>query len=95
VAAAIELDAETRSELERRAASLTLPYRVVVRAKLVLLAADGRTNREIAEPWIAGLASARSDASKASTSPQRPSDGKHRSAPSESIRREPFSADDA
>jgi hypothetical protein len=30
------------------AASLTLPYRVVVRAKLVLLAADGLTNREIA-----------------------------------------------
>lgn len=34
--------------LERRAGSLTLPYRVVVRAKLVLLAADGHTNREIA-----------------------------------------------
>jgi hypothetical protein len=48
VATAIELDAETRGELERRAASLTLPYRVVVRAKLVLLAAEGHTNREIA-----------------------------------------------
>ena len=34
--------------LERRAGSLTLPYRVVVRAKLVLLAADSHTNREIA-----------------------------------------------
>lgn len=49
VATAIELDAETRGELEQRAASLTLPYRVVVRAKLVLLAAEGATNREIAE----------------------------------------------
>jgi len=48
VATAVEIDAEVRAELERRAASLTLPYRVVVRAKLVLLAADGHTNREIA-----------------------------------------------
>jgi hypothetical protein len=50
VTTAIELDAEVRSVLERRAGSLTLPYRVVVRAKLVLLAADGDTNREIAAP---------------------------------------------
>jgi Winged helix-turn helix len=49
VATAIELDADIRGELEQRAASLTLPYRVVVRAKLVLLAAEGHTNREIAE----------------------------------------------
>ncbi len=48
VAAAVELDGETRIELGRRAASLTLAYRVVVRAKLVLLAAEGHTNREIA-----------------------------------------------
>jgi Winged helix-turn helix len=47
-ATAIELDADVRDELERRAASLTLPFRVVVRAKLVLLAAEGRANREIA-----------------------------------------------
>lgn len=47
-ATAIEIDAQTRVVLERRAASLTLPYRVVVRAKIVLLAADGVTNREIA-----------------------------------------------
>ena len=47
-ATAIELDAAVRSVLERRAGSLTLPYRVVVRAKLVLLAADSHTNREIA-----------------------------------------------
>ena len=45
----IAFDAEVRSELDRRAASLTLPYRVIVRAKLVLLAAEGHTNREIAE----------------------------------------------
>ena len=49
MATAIELDADIRGELEQRAASLTLPYRVVVRAKLVLLAAEGHTNREIAE----------------------------------------------
>jgi hypothetical protein len=49
VAPAIELDGESRLELERRAGSLTLPYRVVVRAKIVLLAADGRANREIAQ----------------------------------------------
>jgi Winged helix-turn helix len=49
VATAIKLEAEVRGELEQRAASLTLPYRVVVRAKLVLLAAEGATNREIAE----------------------------------------------
>ena len=42
MATAIELDAEVRGELEGRAASLTLPYRVVVRAKLVLLAVDGQ-----------------------------------------------------
>ncbi|MGI8675229.1 MAG: helix-turn-helix domain-containing protein, partial [Thermoleophilaceae bacterium] len=48
MAASVEFDAEVRGELERRAASLTLPYRVVVRAKLVLLAAEGQTNREIA-----------------------------------------------
>ncbi len=48
-ATAIELDNdEVRRELVQRAGSLTLPYRVVVRAKLVLLAADGHTNREIA-----------------------------------------------
>ena len=44
----IELDADERVELERRAGSLTLAYRVVVRAKLVLLAADGATNVQIA-----------------------------------------------
>src|SRR5512133_1705755 len=40
-------DAE-RSELERRAAKLTLPYREVQRAKVVLYAAEGMSNVEIA-----------------------------------------------
>lgn len=48
MATAIELEAEVRGELERRAASMTLAYRDVIRAKLVLLAAAGHTNREIA-----------------------------------------------
>ncbi len=49
VAAQITLTREERSELERRAAKLTLPYRDVQRAKLVLYAADGFSNRQIAE----------------------------------------------
>jgi hypothetical protein len=48
VAPQIELNDEVRAALERRAASLTLPYRVVVRAKIMLLAAEGRSNTEIA-----------------------------------------------
>ena len=44
----ITLSAEERSELERRAAKLTLPYRDVQRAKLVLYAAEGLSNTEIA-----------------------------------------------
>lgn len=45
----IELNDETRSELEHRAACLKLSYRTVVRAKIILLAAEGRSNSEIAE----------------------------------------------
>ena len=48
MATAIEPAGEVHAELERRGASLTLPCRVVVRATLVLLAAEGHTNREIA-----------------------------------------------
>ena len=44
----IELDEETRSELEHRASCLKLSYRTVVRAKIVLLAAEGMSNSEIA-----------------------------------------------
>lgn len=42
------LEAEERAELEHRAACYTLPHRQVQRAKLVLYAADGLTNVEIA-----------------------------------------------
>jgi transposase len=46
----IELSAEERHELERRAACYTLPFRQLQRARLVLYAAEGQTNREIARP---------------------------------------------
>jgi hypothetical protein len=48
VAAEIILSSQERCELERRAGKLTLPYRDVQRAKLVLYAADGLANVEIA-----------------------------------------------
>ena len=44
----IELDDEERRILEGRAARYTLPYRDVVRARLVLLAAEGLRNDQIA-----------------------------------------------
>jgi hypothetical protein len=44
----IELSAEERAELEHRAACYTLPFRQIQRARLVLYAAAGQTNREIA-----------------------------------------------
>lgn len=45
----ITLSTEERRELEHRAASYTLAFKVVQRARLVLYAADGLTSREIAE----------------------------------------------
>jgi transposase-like protein len=45
---AIELTTEERSVLEQQARCYTLPYRDVVRAKVVLLAAKGYGNDEIA-----------------------------------------------
>ena len=42
------LSPEQRVELEARARRYTLPYRDVVRAKIVLMAADGLDNDEIA-----------------------------------------------
>lgn len=45
----IALSPGQREELERRARSYTAPYWQVVRAKVVLLAADGIANKEIAE----------------------------------------------
>ena len=44
----IELGEQERAELEARARQYTLPYRDVVRAKIILLAADGLENKEIA-----------------------------------------------
>ncbi|CAN5204981.1 hypothetical protein BH20ACT13_BH20ACT13_15840 [soil metagenome] len=44
----IELSEEERRALEARARKYTLPYRDVVRAQMVLLAAQGLANDEIA-----------------------------------------------
>lgn len=44
----IDLHPDERAELEHRARCYTLPYRDVIRAKMVLLAAQGYGNDEIA-----------------------------------------------
>ena len=44
----IELDRDQRARLEAQSRKYTLPYRDVVRAKIVLLAAEGLGNDEIA-----------------------------------------------
>lgn len=44
----LELSSEQRRELEVRARKYTLPYRDVMRAKIVLLAAQGLDNDDIA-----------------------------------------------
>lgn len=44
----LTLSPEQRAELEARARRYTLPYRDVVRAKIVLMAAEGLDNDEIA-----------------------------------------------
>ena len=44
----IELSAEESAELNRRATGYTLPYFEVVRAKMILMAATGLRNDEIA-----------------------------------------------
>jgi hypothetical protein len=44
----IELSADEAVELHRRAAKYTLPYFEVVRAKMILMAADGMDNDQIA-----------------------------------------------
>lgn len=46
---AIVLTSEERQILESRARQYTLPYRDVIRAKLVLMAAEGFQNKEIGE----------------------------------------------
>lgn len=45
----IRLSADERVALEQRARRYTLPYRDVLRAKIVLLAAEGWQNKQIAE----------------------------------------------
>lgn len=45
---AIALSEAERAELEHRVACYTLPHKVVVRAKIVLYAAEGQSNVEIA-----------------------------------------------
>ena len=44
----LSLTSDQRRELESRARKYTLPYREVVRAKIVLMAASGLDNDEIA-----------------------------------------------
>jgi transposase len=44
----LELSSQQRRELETRARKYTLPYRDVMRAKIVLLAAQGLDNDDIA-----------------------------------------------
>ena len=48
IAAAVELSAEQKQALERMARGRSLPARVVERARIVLLAADGLENQQIA-----------------------------------------------
>jgi hypothetical protein len=45
----IELSEEERRTLEERAGRYTLPYRDVVRARIVLMASEGMRNDEIAQ----------------------------------------------
>lgn len=45
----IVLTAQEKKQLQRRAAQYTAPYRDVVRAKVILLAAQGAENQEIAK----------------------------------------------
>jgi transposase len=44
----LQLTADQRRELEARARKYTLPYRDVIRAEIVLMAASGQGNDEIA-----------------------------------------------
>ena len=44
----IELSEEERAELERRASTVTLPFRMVQRARMILYAADGMQDIDIA-----------------------------------------------
>src|SRR2546425_2193121 len=48
IAPAITLNPDQRAALEQRARSRSLPARVVERARIVLLAAEGRQDKEVA-----------------------------------------------
>ena len=51
----IDLSVDESAELNRRATKYTLPYFEVVRAKMLLMAADGMDNDEIADlPGVSG-----------------------------------------
>lgn len=54
-APALTVTATQRAELERMAASTTLPHRRVVQAKALLLAADGLANEQIARRCEVGV----------------------------------------
>lgn len=45
----IDLTSQERQQLEHRAAKYTSPYFEVVRAKIILLAAEGMQNKQIAQ----------------------------------------------
>jgi DNA-binding NarL/FixJ family response regulator len=49
LAQAITLDRPSRHELERNARGRSIPVRVAVRSRIVLLAADGLQNKQIAQ----------------------------------------------
>jgi transposase len=49
IAAAVALNPEQRQALERMARARSMPARLVERARIVLLAADGLENKQIAQ----------------------------------------------
>ena len=59
VAPAVELDPEQKATLEQRSRARSLPARVVERARIVLLAAAGKQDKEIAADRISVQKSAR------------------------------------
>ncbi len=54
-AAALPVSDTRRADLERMAASTSLPHRQVVQARGLLLAADGMANEEIARRCSVGV----------------------------------------
>jgi hypothetical protein len=63
----IQLSDADQQELERRARSYTLPYRDVMRAKMVLLAATGMRNTRSPPSWTPAARSSPSGASASSS----------------------------